>query len=1270
MASLRPATPHGTPRNRHCARASHAVIGTACGIVFAMAATLIPVAADVGTREKGSTYRVPSMTPQRLAALLKQWSGTHGDVFDLDAIRHRVAQRSLGPEWTTPYPAHFAVPQRTHLEADAPYVIRGQSPGPLPGPQVPVGGPDLITPNTSGAAPAARPAPPSASASAARSTGGVPPAASPEAQMVVDVRVVGNETVTPTKIQPHIRTRRGRPLDTEMVESDVQRMNSTRWFIEIKPLYQQVPGGVAVIFQVVERPSVKEIHFIGNDYVRIKVLKKQLDLKVGGPIDPYAVEDGRRKIEDFYRERGFHKVRIDIAEGDKVGDRRVVYVINEGPKQKIGDVEFFGNMIATDARLKTQIQSKTPILHIPHLIEGFKGFYDEEKLEQDVDKLTAYYRSLGFFQAKVNYEPIFKPDQKWATVRFVIDEGIRYKVRSVTFMGNKKYTVEQLAEKTKLAEGQYFDQMQMDADLQAVRDEYGSIGHVFADIQAEPRFLEEPGQLDLVYSVAEGAKARVGKITVNIKGDHPHTKQNAVLNQLSFSPGDVIDIREIRSSERRLKLSGIFAANIAQGQTPPQIVYSPPGTVGAEEGIAEKPRRNRARGQSPDPQPYQAAKPSATPYQRPYVPQQRREAPAPNAPSATDALPQHFRYPTPARSEQSVAPPYPSVPPQPGRFDPRLYKPMGMTRPASSAEPSMPTHRAYQHSMPILRGETNSMPVVRGQSPELPGGDRRWGAPTAAPMQAGVSPRSAARPNLAPQAVPPPVVRAQYTAPWQGGSMPATTPQRYTTPGAMPQVAPATAMQQPYPAQSVPLYPPANNYQATPGYPPQSVTPSVGSYQPPNSYPAPGGYAPAPPSTATQGVPYGEGPPAYLQSAPPVGAPPSNTQPPPSAYGPPVEGYDTPGELFPESQQFPNALEEEPTITVPVDVNVEETQTGRLMFGVGINSDAGLVGSVIMDEQNFDWRRLPRSWDDIRNATAWRGAGQQLRIEAVPGSQLQRYMVTFREPYLADTPVSFTLSGFLFDRRYFEWDEQRIGGRTGLGYQFSPDLSGTLTIGGQSVKIRNPAVPTPQELADVVGDNELWTARAALVHDTRDSAFLPTEGHRIELAYEQGFGQFDYPRGTIEVSQYFLVHERPDRSGRQTIMLRTAAGFSGSQTPIFENFFAGGFSTLRGFDFRGASPRELGIVVGGEFQWLNTAEYMFPITADDMLRGVIFCDFGTVEQNIELNADNFRVAPGFGLRISVAALGPAPIALDFAVPVAHAPGDNIQNFSFFVGLAR
>jgi outer membrane protein insertion porin family len=173
----------------------------------------------------------------------------------------------------------------------------------------------------------------------------------------------------------------------------------------------------------------------------------------------------------------------------------------------------------------------------------------------------------------------------------------------------------------------------------------------------------------------------------------------------------------------------------------------------------------------------------------------------------------------------------------------------------------------------------------------------------------------------------------------------------------------------------------------------------------------------------------------------------------------------------------------------------------------------------------------------------------------------------------------------------------------------------------------------------VLGDNGLYSAKLSLTRDTRDSSFLPTEGHRIELAYEQNFGDFDFPRFTAEASKYYMLSERPDGSGRHVLSLRGRFGISGSQTPVFENFFAGGFSTLRGFDFRGASPVQNGVIVGGELMALGSVEYMVPLTADDMLRGVVFCDFGTVEQNIALNGDNFRVAPGVGLRINVPAMG-------------------------------
>ena len=82
----------------------------------------------------------------------------------------------------------------------------------------------------------------------------------------------------------------------------------------------------------------------------------------------------------------------------------------------------------------------------------------------------------------------------------------------------------------------------------------------------------------------------------------------------------------------------------------------------------------------------------------------------------------------------------------------------------------------------------------------------------------------------------------------------------------------------------------------------------------------------------------------------------------------------------------------------------------------------------------------------------------------------------------------------------------------------------------------------------------------------------------------------------------------------------------------------------------------------------GTLESVPTITADDMLRAVLFCDAGTVEQDTNVDWDDFRVAPGFGLRIAHPGLGPAPIALDLTFPFAHAQGDNIRNFTFFIGL--
>jgi outer membrane protein insertion porin family len=923
---------------------------------------------------------------------------------------------------------------------------------------------------------------------------------------IVEVRIEGNETTEVSKL-PKLVTRAGQIFDPQSIEEDVRTLHRSRKFVDIHPKYVRVREGVVVIFQVVERPTIHHVRYIGNERVTTRTLRKKAEIEVGDSMDAYIVEEARRRIESYYHEKGYDAARVTTVEGSKPGDRGAVFLIDEGRSKKALWTSFVGNTIASDARLLTQIKSKPGVFWL------LGGDVDREKIDADVDALTAYYRSLGFFQAKVGRElqSAGGAGRDWTMLTFVINEGPRYNVRNISFIGNTKFKGEFLIRDLKLKSGEPFNQSKMETDLNLVRDIYGGRGFVFADIRADPRFLEEPGQLDLVYNITEGQRYRVGQINVQIKGEHPHTRHSTILNRLSLRPGDILDIRKLRNDERRLKSSGLFLNDAAKGEGP-KIVFTKPEKP--DEQIARGPE-DGFRGQSPDP----------------------------DGDAVLDLVLE-------------------------GELD---------EKPAAEPEPAAPTPAPRPTAPAAI---ATPRPIVwRGQSP----------------------PPAAAYPS--------PAVQQAPLQPWGGAPQPAGPPQAFGAPMAV------AAPQQPMTVAQLP---------------------APGQVQPPGGMPPAVGFGGALP------------PPAPGQP----GMVPNFAQP---GFD---QGFGQPVQVFPGNEPY-----------VILDVDAEETQTGRLMIGAGVNSNAGLVGNIVIDEQNFDLFRLPRSWDDIRNGTAFRGAGQRFRLEAAPGTQLQRYTATFQEPYLFDTRIGLSTSASYFTRYFYDWAEERLGGRVGLGYQFAfaPDLSVNVGFRGENVDIFQPRVLVP-DIVNMLGTNSVYGFSGGIIHDTRDSPFLPTQGHLATFEFEQVIGTFVYPRGVLEGRQYFLVNERPDGSGRSVLSVGSVLGMSGPDTPAYDNFFAGGYNTLRGFAFRGASPRQGNAIVGGPFQWLNTVEYMFPITANDSLRGVVFTDFGTVEPNVTI--DQMRVSPGFGLRITLPAMGPAPIALDFAFPVVYAPDDNKQLFSFFVGFAR
>jgi len=991
----------------------------------------------------------------------------------------------------------------------------------------------------------------------------------PQAENVLEIRILGNDTITTEQIDDHISTRIGRPFDHSIVQRDVRRLANLGWFVDVKPLYEATPQGRIVIFQVIERPTIRYVTYLGNEDITDKNLGKQTNIKAGGAVDPYAVEEGRRKLAEYYQGRGYNNVQVTIMEGTKPTDKGIVYLINEGKSQKVWDVKFVGNEFVSDGRLKTIVKSKPPKFLF------FKGHLNREEVDADVDRLTAYYRSFGFFQARVSRKLDYYPGKKWLDLTYVIHEGLRYQIRNVKFIGNTKFEPTALAEAAKLRTGAPFEQTKVREDQQWIQELYGSHGYVFADIRPETVFLEEPGEVDLVYRIEEGEQFRIGNIIVNIEGDNPHTRIQTVLNRLSMQPGDIADTREIKSSRRRIQASTLFHADAA-ANIRPEITYRLSEEFNEYE-LAKQPRKRSSRSRA-----------SSSPTQGPGA---RGVGGSPRGSG--------FRGQSPDNWGPSVLPP-PRVPMPPSRVN----------------EPPQQTKET----------------VIRGQSPEPTPRQPAWWSRLQQRQQPVQTVRKPANPyqNLRGQSPGVPVQNAYATLPARGVPQPQYGGQIVgaTGPASKQVLAPQGNVQPVQFSENLP--PPAGQFGPTPGFSANAVP----------------GY---------QVFPDGR--------------------------------FGLPGQPYPQQ-------------TVDVIFNGQETQTGRLMFGVGVNSDAGLVGNIVLDERNFDWRRPPRSFEDIRNGTAFRGAGQRFRINASPGSQVNRYLMSFQEPYLFDSPITLALSGSYFDRRFRDWDEQRLGGRVALGYQWvEKDLSANLAYRGESVRITNapsglaipavidpadplitplippgtvisPAIPGNADLAEALGGNSLHGFRLTVINDTRDNSFLPTQGRYLEMSGEYVTGTFEYPRVEADYRRFFLLRERPDHSGRHVLSFSTTVGWLGDNAPIYEHFFAGGFSTMRGFDFRGASPVDAArnVEVGGHFQWLNSVQYLFPVTADEMLHGVLFCDFGTVEREVEIN--DFRVVPGFGLRVTVAALGPAPIALDFGFPVNEAPTDDKQVFSFSMGFGR
>ena len=222
---------------------------------------------------------------------------------------------------------------------------------------------------------------------------------------------------------------------------------------------------------------------------------------------------------------------------------------------------------------------------------------------------------------------------------------------------------------------------------------------------------------------------------------------------------------------------------------------------------------------------------------------------------------------------------------------------------------------------------------------------------------------------------------------------------------------------------------------------------------------------------------------------------------------------------------------------------------------------------------------------------------------------------------------------------------------------------------------QNPSVMIELGAAMVAmnGDNVLHGFRTSLINDTRDSAFLATQGHYFEIGGEMVIGTFDYPRADIDFRQYWMLHERPDHSGRHVLSYSTTFGVTGKNTPVYENFFAGGSADIRGFRDNTLGPADFSAgfrqPLGGAFKTVATAELIFPTPfmkeGSNTTRLSWFVDVGNVFKDYNAwDASELRASTGLSFQWR-APVG--PIVISISKPLRKQDGDDTESIQFSFG---
>ena len=361
------------------------------------------------------------------------------------------------------------------------------------------------------------------------------------------------------------------------------------------------------------------------------------------------------------------------------------------------------------------------------------------------------------------------------------------------------------------------------------------------------------------------------------------------------------------------------------------------------------------------------------------------------------------------------------------------------------------------------------------------------------------------------------------------------------------------------------------------------------------------------------------------------------------------------------------------TDQVDVNVSVAEKSTGNVMLGAGFSSSEGLVLSGSVSQSNVF------------------GSGNHLSAQANTGSVNTVYSLSFTNPYYTINGISL---GYDLYRRDvdatsldnvgdYETSTYGAGVRFGLPVNERDFISFGLTYEQTSLTTTSTSPTQYINFVNTFGsDNDTLRLDTSWARDTRNSYLFPTKGLFQRVSAEVGT-----PVGSMQYYKLSFQHQQFFPLGKSlTLMLNGEAGIGGGLSdkplPFFKNFYAGGTSSVRGFENGTLGPKDVnGDALGGDTRVIGNAELYFPLPGlkdDQSLRMSAFIDaggafgpggspisiYGPQSTFSDFSFDDLGVSAGVAV-LWVSPLGPLKFSL--AQPLVSQPGDKEEVFQFTLG---